>query len=1082
MDVVIRSTFLLCLAFSFLSLAAAGQVGVVYDLQKPAKFENRTLASEKSTEKKFGKPRHLLQNTITHYNYYFNANNKINEVLARAKSQNRDDYTKLLPFYNYTLDGTAAQKRELDSVIYKCTAGILLHDTRNDWIDNLYLLIGRAYFLRKTFDTAYITFQFLNYAFAPKEKDGYDKPIGSNANADDGGNANIVSTKEKRNIAQKVFSLPPSRNEALVWQVRTYLVLNRFSEAAALIAVLKKDPEFPARLAPDLEEVQALWYYKQSLYDSAAYHLEKALPLAEGNEEVARWEYLIAQLYERAAKPFEAKSFYERTVRHTFDPVLEVYARLNAIRQTQDNSPDYIQKNIEALVKMARKDRYESYRDIIYYTAAQIELERKNKPGAEVFLLQSIRAAGNQSPLRSQAFLQLADISFEEKKYKEAKNYYDSLTVGESSAALDLSWLPERKAALAAVVKQLQIIERQDSLQRIAALPPNERDAYIKRLAKLLRKKQGLRDEGDSLSSNTVPFNNNNSTNAPDLFNTAGSGNAQWYFYNTSLKAKGYSDFKTKWGNRQNVDNWQVAAMAGQRSGKPGEKPLPANLEDISGKTAGAAEEISFKSLLNNLPLTPEKLQKSKDSVEKALYALGKAYQDRLPDYESAIKAYDSLLTRMPETRLREETLLNLYYCYKKLGDQENADKILALMKRSYPNGEYTAMAVNPEGVKKGASIQRVNATRQYEKVYNSFIEGRFEEALAEKKEADSLYGSLYWTPQLLYIESVYFIRTRQDSQAKTILNDIQNKFAGTPMAAKAANMLSVLNRRKQIEDYLTNLKIERAKDDDSTITADDQSLAAQSDSAQKKEDSNQLSRSRIGVRTQPTVRNGKPEAPAASIGKVKVDSSRMAAAKINADSLALLKKQVDSMEAAIKKATADSITLARSRKQSDSLKLAALQHRTDSIRAALKKLQTDTAQLGAQIRALNSVFVYAPEKAHSVLMVLDKVDPVYITEAGTAFSRYNAENYYSLSLQTSIPPSDDSLRLLVIGSFENAAAAADYMKKMAALAPRQLIPWLPANKYSFLLISAPNLELLLKNKDIGAYRKFFSAIYPAAK
>ncbi|MEJ0082612.1 MAG: hypothetical protein WDM78_17040 [Puia sp.] len=53
------------------------------------------------------RPRELLQNTITHYNFYYNTNNKLNDVLARAKSQFREDYTQLLPFYNYTLETTA---------------------------------------------------------------------------------------------------------------------------------------------------------------------------------------------------------------------------------------------------------------------------------------------------------------------------------------------------------------------------------------------------------------------------------------------------------------------------------------------------------------------------------------------------------------------------------------------------------------------------------------------------------------------------------------------------------------------------------------------------------------------------------------------------------------------------------------------------------------------------------------------------------------------------------------------------------------------------------------------------------------
>ena len=64
-----------------------------------------------------------------------------------------------------------------------------------------------------------------------------------------------------------------------------------------------------------------------------------------------------------------------------------------------------------------------------------------------------------------------------------------------------------------------------------------------------------------------------------------------------------------------------------------------------------------------------------------------------------------------------------------------------------------------------------------------------------------------------LYIESVYFIRSNQDPQAKAVLQSIVNKFPHTPMSDKATTMLDVLGRRRQIEDYLTSLQIKKAED-----------------------------------------------------------------------------------------------------------------------------------------------------------------------------------------------------------------------------------------------------------------------------
>ncbi|HET6766789.1 MAG TPA: hypothetical protein VFH08_05305, partial [Chitinophagaceae bacterium] len=230
----IHSTVLfvfLCLTFS----QGYAQLGFNFDIKKPEQYDDRVLGSEKSDKKKFTVPRRFIQNNFTHYNYFFNANNKLNQVLAEAKLAHVEDYTELLPFYNYSLDETAANKVQLDSIISKSVTGIVLHDLRNDWIDNLYLLQGAAYYLRKQFDSAYLTFQFINYAFAKKEKDGYYQTIGSKF---DGNNALSISTKEKNSLPRKVFSEPPSRNDAFIWQIRTLIAMDEYAEAASLIITL----------------------------------------------------------------------------------------------------------------------------------------------------------------------------------------------------------------------------------------------------------------------------------------------------------------------------------------------------------------------------------------------------------------------------------------------------------------------------------------------------------------------------------------------------------------------------------------------------------------------------------------------------------------------------------------------------------------------------------------------------------------------------------------------------------------------------------------------------------------------------
>lgn len=127
----------------------------------------------------------------------------------------------------------------------------------------------------------------------------------------------------------------------------------------------------------------------------------------------------------------------------------------------------------------------------------------------------------------------------------------------------------------------------------------------------------------------------------------------------------------------------------------------------------------------------------------------------------------------------------------------------------------------------------------------------------------------------------------------------------------------------------------------------------------------------------------------------------------------------------------------------------------------------------------MNSVFSLNPETPHSVVIVMTKVDPVYVNEARNAFNGYNQENFYGKQLTAENSSLNDTVKMLVIGSFPTDKDALSYLNSIKALAPRQIVPWLPADKYTFLIISGANLQLLLNNKDLNAYHQFLSAAYP---
>lgn len=998
------------LFFSQLVVPAAGQLGFTPDIKKPKPFENRVLRSEKSDRKKFKLPAKLIQNNITHYNYFFNANNKLTEVLRRAKEQFKDDYSQLIPFYNYTLDATAADSIQLDSIGYKAQTAIVLHDLRNAWADNMYLLWGAAYYLQKDFDSAYAMFQFINWAFADKESDGYYRAIGS---ARDGNSPVSISTKEKRNLTQKIFNEPPSRNDAFIWQIRNHLAQDQFAAASSLIQALRNDPNFPKRLENDLEEVQALYWYKQNAWDSAAAHLELALDNAGNKQERARWEFLLAQLNERSNKFASAEEWYGRAIGHTTDPILDVYARLASVRSNQD-STDYIDRNIATLLKMARRDKYVDYRDIIYYMAAQMDIERGNTDGALELLLRSTRYAANNPTQRNKAFLQLAELSYDRGLYRQAYNFYDSVRTDDPTLK-NLDQITARKTLLARLADNIEIIERQDSLQYIASLPEDERKDIVRRKVKQLRKAQGLKDESGSFTTGSPSAKDP----PPSLFPEKDEKQkGEWYFYNSSSLQKGQTDFKTRWGNRPNTDNWRRSAGIVTTKGRPGQPAVNPGFDPTKTAASGPVGplEITLEALTEKLPLTEEKMKVSNDSIRVAMSALGISYIQDFENCKAGTDTLESLVRKFPEHDNMEEVLFNLYYCYKKNGDMAKADAVKKLMADKFGKGRLTSIVKtgNDPETAKGATA----ATQTYEKIYNQFIEGSFQEAIAQKKIADSIYGRNYWTPQLLYIEAIYYIKQRDDSTAKNVLSNLVMQFAGTPMAEKATTMLDVLGRRAQIEEELRNMVIERPAED----------TAATSEPVAVLESRRPLNR---------PVRN---------------DST--------------LIKKPETQTAAPTVANKPGVEQVK-------------QPAVDTV--VTKPVKTDTVAKKPVVPppvTMNN-FVFKANDPHYVVIVLSKVDPIFVSEARNAFSRYNRDTYYNKQMQAELVEVDADNRLLLISPFANAAEATDYIDQTRPKTASEIIPWLTGGRYFYLIINNQNLEVLKNSKDINKYQEFLKQNIP---
>jgi len=123
--------------------------------------------------------------------------------------------------------------------------------------------------------------------------------------------------------------------------------------------------------------------------------------------------------------------------------------------------------------------------------------------------------------------------------------------------------------------------------------------------------------------------------------------------------------------------------------------------------------------------------------------------------------------------------------------------------------------------------------------------------------------------------------------------------------------------------------------------------------------------------------------------------------------------------------------------------------------------------------------YVFDASAQQFVAIFLNKVDPVYANETRNAFNRYNQANFYNQKINISSARLTDTMNVVLLGPFSDAAAAMIYVEKVKPQAPRMIIPWLKPEKYSFSIISQQNLDVLNDTKDLEGYQSLIEKVLP---
>ncbi|HLF34641.1 MAG TPA: tetratricopeptide repeat protein [Cyclobacteriaceae bacterium] len=655
-------------------------------------------------------------NTTARYNAYFIARLKLKEVESVIEKNHVNNYNEILRVFS-AIDSSTIQseKSQLQDCIRKASIAIQRHPN-SKWVDDCYILIGKARYYTGDFINAIETFKYVN------------------------------TTSENDN----------ARHEALIMLMRVFIDHNEDNNAMAVSDYLNKEKlNFENR--KKLSLTRAYFNEKFEDYDNVVKYLVESAPYLRKKENADRIHFIIAQIYQLKGFDAEAYNYYSEclSVNPTFE--LAFYTKLNMAEVTQLSEEQDVRKVRKYFRTLLRDRKNSEFRDKIYYEMGNFEKKQNNTDESIEYYKLSVQSNVNNPRQKAYSYLKLGEIYFEEfKNYELAKSYYDSVV---SVLPRDDEIYPDvsvRQEVLADFVTQINTIHNQDSLLKLAEMDTSsinriiEAEIESRRLKAEAESNRLKNNKSDNISVQTNVFQTFNETRMPgDL------SGATWYFYNVNASGIGQNEFRRIWGERKLEDHWRrsnkESASQFNESTDIAEPGLTEDAQTSMQQGSGQAQSEKGK-MLATIPFTPEAKKESLARIEQAYYNLGNIYNFKLNEKAESAGAFETLLERFPETINEAEVRYLLYLIYGEVEQNDKRQFHSDMLLARFPNSIFSKLILNPN-YREESNLASERLKSIYEEAYRWYETDSLMLAFNLVKEGESAYPDNDFSDNLKLLE-----------------------------------------------------------------------------------------------------------------------------------------------------------------------------------------------------------------------------------------------------------------------------------------------------------------------------------------
>ena len=715
------------------------------------------------------------QSFTTKYNVKFNAQTQFDEGVKTLKNNHKDDYSTLLPMFPVVNQETGGSiSGQMNTTIEKARKAIKNHSIRkkptkkplrmsnqqyqifknqeefNTQIKHAWLLLGKASFYKADFIGAVGDLNYLIRHFPEATAVVY---------------------------------------EAKLWLARAYAEMGWLYEAENELQNLNENT-LPTSLNGTFAAFKADILLKQERYKEAIPFLLVAIDKEKDKYYVARWEFILGQLYRMTGQENLATQHFMNAKRKAQNYEMIFNASLRAFESEKN-----VAVAIKGLQKMAKNSNNKNYLDQIYFAIGNQYLKNNNEPKAIEYYKLAMEKSTRHGLEKALVALKLGDLYYKNREYILSAPLYDSVVKMMPSTHLEYKRAENLAEVLGELVLNYNVVQLQDSLLNLSLMSESEQLKVAEKIiANLIaQEKQAAKDSADRAALAVAQ----NFSNTPDGFDPMpgmGGRNADWYFYNASLVSRGKREFETRWGRRALEDNWRRQNRVLQMTM---DTEYLAENDSISTAEPTTNDRYDPAYYLAQIPKTEEQKNAALAQVATALYNMGGVFNEKLKDDEMADETYRTFQFRFFEDERKCETYYYNYQINGRLGNTFEQDSFREKILTECSDSKFAVMLRDPNYAQKMAEMLLAQDSI-YEATYLAYSKGDFASVRRNYNYVLQNFPLSELLPKFTFLNALTIGKTGERDDFEQSLSDLIERYPDSDVATMSRDILALMRQGRE--------------------------------------------------------------------------------------------------------------------------------------------------------------------------------------------------------------------------------------------------------------------------------------------